>query len=108
MQMSRKQVIILAVVLIAVVAFTPYEVMAKKMDGDHFKEVIAQADTISNFLLGKALSFTGAVGIFYGIVRAVFTSTMAPIWTFGGIGLGAVVAPKFMDGVVALQGILIQ
>lgn len=105
--MSRKQLILIALVCMSAVILMPQEMMAST-DGDLFKGVAVQADKIKDFLFGTAMRFTGALGAFYGAIRSIFSNSMTPFLTFGGIGLGVVLMPKFLDGVYGVSGMLIQ
>lgn len=67
------------------------------------KEINNHTAAISDFLFGPVAKITGVLGGAYGLLSAVLTSSIRPLVTFGGIGLGVSVVPKFIESVFTLM-----
>ena len=68
-------------------------------------EIRAQADKIQDFLFGPMMRFVAVLGCVWGFFASMIGGSIRPLLTFGGIGLGTALGPKFIEGVF---GLLIQ
>jgi hypothetical protein len=61
------------------------------------KELITKHNEIKSILFGPVAKIVAAVGALYGIVASFIGSTLRPLIIFGGIGLAASFAEKFIN-----------
>ena len=68
---------------------------------DHFgsTEILKQAGSIRAFLFGPVLKIVGIAAAAWGLIQAFASSSLKPIWIFGGIALASLLLPKFIDGI---------
>lgn len=95
MKNKRQFYFALGVTLLAV-CLLPSETFADDFGGD---VITSKADDIKNFLFGPILKVAGIFGGAFGLYRAVATSSLGPLTTYGGIGLGANLIKEFIDKV---------
>ena len=62
-------------------------------------DITTKANEIKDFLFGPVLKVAGIFGGAFGLYRAVATSSIGPLTTYGGIGLGANLIKVFIDKV---------
>lgn len=65
-------------------------------------DISSHADDISSFIFGPVARVAGVLGGGYGLISAVLSSSVRPLVTFGGIGLGVALVPKFINSVFTL------
>jgi len=65
----------------------------------------SQADKIQGFLFGPVMRFVAVLGCGYGFLISMLGQSYKPLLTFGAVGLGTAIGPKFIEGVF---GMLIQ
>jgi hypothetical protein len=83
---------------------SPEFLSAVQQTNDKFsgKEITDHANSISSFLFGPVARVAGVIGGGYGLVTSIITSSIRPLITFGGIGLGVNLVPKFIDTVFTM------
>lgn len=102
----KKNIVITAIVLSAIITFVPLDVFAKTTDFGG--EAIAEQTTkIQGFLFGPAMRITGVLGGAYGLIQAILSSSLKPLIVFGGIGLAVNIIPKFIDGIYGVSGMML-
>ena len=86
--------------LLAVLGIAGYfllpEVLLATTTGD-YKAFNDEAIKIQGFLFGPAMKIAGVLGGAYGLIQAVVTSAMRPLFIWGGIGASVNLIPKFID-----------
>jgi hypothetical protein len=105
--MNKKIIFKLSVAVVAGICI-PADAMAegaKAFGGEGFN---TQANEISGFLFGPAMRLAGVMGGAYGLIQSIMSASVRPLLAFGGIGLGANLIPKFIDGVFTVSGVLIE
>ena len=88
------------------VSLLPNEVFASTKDYGAV-DITAEASKIKDFLFGPMTRFVGVLGGGYGVMMAVLNSSVQPLVTYGGIGLGINLLPKFIDAVF-VSGMLLN
>ena len=65
-------------------------------------------DQVQSLLFGTGMRFVGALGAFYGVIRSMFSNSLSPFLTFGGIGIFIVMIPQLLSGFFNVASVLLQ
>ena len=71
------------------------------------QDIMAMTDKLQQFMFGPLLRTAGVIGGGYGVLQAAITATWRPLVMYGGAGVGALLMPKFIEGVFGASAMLI-
>lgn len=101
--MNKKMVLACVCVGIAILAFTPVEILAGTSDQYGGRDIVEKADGILDYLFGPVLKlvavFAGAISIY----KTFSTGSPAPLTFFVGAGLIMGFIPLFINTVFSLN-----
>ena len=101
--MKIKPIIIAALIVGVASVCLPSEMMGVENTTKFSSTEITQhANDLSTFLFGPVAKVAGVLGGAYGLISAILSSNIRPLITFGGIGLGVALVPKFINSVFTL------
>jgi len=97
--MRTKYTIYVPLFVLAVGLFFGSSLFAAADDSFGSAEILKQAGHIRAFLFGPVLKIVGIAAAAWGLIQAFASSSLKPIWIFGGIALASLLLPKFIDGI---------
>jgi hypothetical protein len=103
----QKKTILACIAIGAIIALMPLEALAQTASQFASQDFLDQSSHIQKFLFGPAMRIAGVLGGAYGLMQAIFSSSLKPLIIYGGIGLAVNLIPQFIDGIFNVSGMLI-
>jgi len=95
--MSKNLIFMVMFGLVAVLLMHTDAFAAGSTEKQIEQELVIKHNEIRSILFGPVAKIVAAVGALYGIVASFIGSTLRPLMVFGGIGLAASFAEKFIN-----------
>ncbi len=105
--MSGKVITIMALACVCTAIVMPADLLAGMTNSAFGGDALAkQSGEIQKFIFGPGMRMIGVMGAAYGVIKAIMADWGALI-KYGGISLGILAVPSFIDGVFGVSTMLL-